>query len=172
MKIGRMILTCCCMVLLCASSSAAVHAGGNTDLIRSYELVPANPQPDTPFALRFVYNSAGLVLDSNATSVMVDGDEIIVTVGFLFASCVPLMPCPPESTADIPITGLPEGAYRLHILDDDGSPPLDASLSFAVGNPPAATIPTLDHAKMAILALLLVVAGAVAACSTRRTIRR
>lgn len=171
MKVGKMIRACCCMVLLCAMSSAAVHAGSNTDLIHSYELVPANPAPNTPFELRVIHDNS-LALDSNDTTVVVDGNDIDVTAGFIFGSCPPLMPCPPELESVVPIPALPSGAYHMHIVDSDGTPPFDASINFVVGPSLPAAIPTLSHAKMAILALLLVLAGAVAARSTRRTIRR
>lgn len=169
MKVGRMIRALCCMVLLCAISSGTVHAGDNTNGIYSYELIPAKPAPGEPFTLH-IWHSDELALDRSETSIHVAGGEITITLGFFLAGCPPLLFCDIEST--VPIDGLPEGAYRLHMLDDDGSPPFDAFLDFTVGNPPAAAIPTLGHAKMAILALLLVLAGAIAARPTRRMIHR
>ncbi len=171
MKVGRMIRALCCMVLLCAISSGTVHAGDNTDLIHSYELVPANPAPNMPFELHVVYEN-GLLIDDDQTSVTIDGSDIAVAVGFVFNICPPLQPCPPELTGEIAIPGLPSGTYHMHIVDSDGNPPFDASIDFTVGNPPAAAIPTLGHAKMAILALLLVLAGAIAARPKRRVIHR
>jgi hypothetical protein len=159
------------LVLLCAISSATVHAGGNTGPILSYELVPADPAPNTPFELRIVYQSL-LFLDGNDISVAIDGNTIAVTLGFFFNTCPPLHPCPPELTGDITIPGLPSGAYHMHIVDSDGVPPFDESIDFVVGNPSATAIPTLDPTKMAILALLLILAGAVAARSPRGRIRR
>jgi len=159
------------MVLLCAILSGTVHAGEIGDVIHGYRLVPANPAPNTPFELRVVHDNS-LALDSNDTTVVIDGNDIDVTAGFIFGSCPPLMPCPPELESVIPIPALPSGAYHMHIVDSDGNPPFDASIDFTVGNPPAAAIPTLGHAKMAILALLLVLAGAIAARPKRRVIHR
>jgi hypothetical protein len=173
MKVGKMIRACGCAVLLCAISSATLYAGEIGDVIHSYSyrLVPANPAPNAPFELRVVHDNS-LALDSNDTTVVVDDNDIDVTAGFIFGSCPPLMPCPPELESTIPIPALPSGAYHMRIVDSDGSPPFDASIDFVVGNPPATAIPTLDPAKMAIFALLLILAGVVAARSTRRTIRR
>src|SRR5690606_30701247 len=118
MKVGRMIRALCCMVLLCAILSGTVHAGEIGDVIHGYRLVPANPAPNTPFELRVVHDNS-LALDSNDTTVVIDGNDIDVTAGFIFGSCPPLMPCPPELESVIPIPALPSGAYHMHIVDSD-----------------------------------------------------
>lgn len=155
------------MILIYAILGTPVHAGANSDLIHSYELVPANPAPNTPFELRIVYDNA-LLIDGNDTSVTIDGSDVVVAVGFIFNICPPLQPCPPELTGEIPIPGLPTGSYHMHIMDSDGTPPFDASIDFIVGSAPPAAIPTLSESMMAMLFLLLVVGGTLAMRSARK----
>lgn len=150
------------MLAIFLLGSASAWSGENSDLIYTYEVVPANPAPNTPFALRLTYDDGALVIDSNATHVSIDGNEINVTVGFLLGYCPPIILCPPHPEANLPIPGLPTGLYRMHIVDDDGSPPFDASINFAIGNPPAVAAPTLSLMTKGILLFMFSIAGCVA----------
>lgn len=171
MEDSKMIRACYCLILLCAISNAPVYAGDNTDLIHSYELVPADPAPNMPFELHIVYEN-GLLIDDDQTSVTIDGSDIAVAVGFVFNICPPLQPCPPELVGKIAIPGLPSGTYHMRIVDSDGAPPFDASIDFVVGPVPPAPIPTISQYTMTILVLLILAAGVTSILSLCRGNRR
>lgn len=144
-----------CMLCMLCITPLGVSAGNDNGLI-SYQLVPSNPQPNTPFTLHIVY-APPYLLDYNNTSVAIQNNDVIVTLDLFITGCPPLLPCDHE--VNIPIEGLPSGFYNIYIVDADDDPPLDTTFAFTIGTPALSYVPTLSLGMKAILfALTLFVA--------------
>lgn len=156
------------VVAVCAVSSAAAQGGDTAGLIHSYELIPANPAPNTPFELNIVHDGE-LLLDSSDTTVVIDGNRVEVVLDFFYVICPPLIPCEPLH-AHVAIPGLPSGAYHMHFVDSDGDPPFDASIDFVVGGVSATSVPMLSAVMKWGLGLLLMLFGIVAAVIVNRNV--